>query len=319
VRRSCRVSPPAAALTVLLAAIVSAPAAAVTGTSPGAREQAVVLQLYALDTRLDAAQRRLGSLDDEVVRLERERASLAAEVRAARRTLAGARRVLDAELRSLYEEPQPDALAVVLGASSFQDALDGVDDLQRASSATASVVAQATSASADVVRLGRALAREERALRSLRRGAEADLASLDRARAERTSFLAGLRERDRVAAEHRVRAVEARGRTAETRATTAPSLASIGAVAATGRTIVIVTTGYSLPGTTATGLPVAHGIAAVDPGVIPLGTRFSIPGYGEAVAADTGPAITGTRVDLWFPTQRAALAWGWRTLTVTLR
>jgi 3D (Asp-Asp-Asp) domain-containing protein len=52
--------------------------------------------------------------------------------------------------------------------------------------------------------------------------------------------------------------------------------------------------------------------------VIPLGTRLTIPGYGEAIAADTGPAIRGVRVDLWFPTQRQALAWGWRTLTVTL-
>ena len=80
----------------------------------------------------------------------------------------------------------------------------------------------------------------------------------------------------------------------------------------------VVSTGYALPGTTATGLPVGHGIVAVDPNVIPLGTRMYVPGYGEAVAADTGPAITGVRIDLWFPTQKEALAWGWQTLTVTL-
>ena len=72
----------------------------------------------------------------------------------------------------------------------------------------------------------------------------------------------------------------------------------------------VTATGYSLKGTTATGVGVAYGIVAVDPAVIPLGTRITVPGYGEAVAADTGGAVTGTRIDLWFPTQAEALAWG---------
>ena len=55
-----------------------------------------------------------------------------------------------------------------------------------------------------------------------------------------------------------------------------------------------------------------------DPAVIPLGTRISIPGYGEGVAADTGSAVQGTTIDLWFPTPAQALAWGRRTVTITL-
>ena len=54
-------------------------------------------------------------------------------------------------------------------------------------------------------------------------------------------------------------------------------------------------------GTTATGVPVGWGTVAVDPSVIPLGTRLTIPGYGDGVAADTGPAVQGATVDLWFP------------------
>ena len=77
--------------------------------------------------------------------------------------------------------------------------------------------------------------------------------------------------------------------------------------------------GYSLPGYTASGLPVGHGIVAVDPSVIPLGTRMVVPGYGEAVAADTGSAVRGALIDLWFPTVAAARAWGRRTVTITLR
>jgi len=56
----------------------------------------------------------------------------------------------------------------------------------------------------------------------------------------------------------------------------------------------------------------------VDPSVIPLGTRMTIPGYGEGVAADTGGAIQGATIDLWFPTAADAAAWGRRTVTITL-
>jgi len=54
-------------------------------------------------------------------------------------------------------------------------------------------------------------------------------------------------------------------------------------------------------GITATGVPVDRGIVAVDPSVIPLGTEVYIPGYGYAIAADTGGAIRGNMIDLGYP------------------
>lgn len=48
------------------------------------------------------------------------------------------------------------------------------------------------------------------------------------------------------------------------------------------------------------GAPLAHGMVAVDPTVIPLGTRLYVQGYGPALAADTGSAIIGNRIDLYF-------------------
>jgi len=75
---------------------------------------------------------------------------------------------------------------------------------------------------------------------------------------------------------------------------------------------------YHLPGSTALGVPVRKGVVAVDPRLIPLGTRLHIPGYGQGLAADVGYAIKGRIIDLWFPTTAAARKWGRRTVTITV-
>ena len=51
---------------------------------------------------------------------------------------------------------------------------------------------------------------------------------------------------------------------------------------------------------TATGIPLAKGIAAIDPRYIPYGTRMYVPGYGEALAADTGGGVKGRMIDLGY-------------------
>jgi 3D (Asp-Asp-Asp) domain-containing protein len=75
---------------------------------------------------------------------------------------------------------------------------------------------------------------------------------------------------------------------------------------------------YHLPGKTALGIPVRRGVVAVDPRLIPLGTRLHVPGYGHSIAADVGVAIKGRLIDLWMPSTRAARAWGRRTVRITV-
>ena len=69
-------------------------------------------------------------------------------------------------------------------------------------------------------------------------------------------------------------------------------------------------------GWTALGRRAGYGIVAVDPRIIPLGTRLYIPGYGMAVAGDTGGAIVGLRIDLGFDSYRSAIDFGRRDVTV---
>lgn len=60
-------------------------------------------------------------------------------------------------------------------------------------------------------------------------------------------------------------------------------------------------------GYTANGMKAGYGVAAVDTSVIPLGTKLYVEGYGYCIAADTGGAIKGNRIDLCFDTHWAAL------------
>ncbi|MGD0621879.1 MAG: 3D domain-containing protein [Thermacetogeniaceae bacterium] len=63
---------------------------------------------------------------------------------------------------------------------------------------------------------------------------------------------------------------------------------------------------------TCTGQLVHFGVVAVDPGVIPLGTRLYVEGYGYATAGDTGRAIKGDRIDVFFESERDCDRWGRR-------
>jgi 3D (Asp-Asp-Asp) domain-containing protein len=76
--------------------------------------------------------------------------------------------------------------------------------------------------------------------------------------------------------------------------------------------------GCSGTGMTASGRPAGHGVVAVDPRVIPLGARMYIPGYGHAVAGDTGGAIRGNRIDLGFNSNSQAVQFGRRAVVVYL-
>lgn len=87
------------------------------------------------------------------------------------------------------------------------------------------------------------------------------------------------------------------------------------------RSLVVEATGYTrydegCGDYTATGEYLRRGIIAVDPSIIPMGTRVFIPGYGVAVAADTGGAIRGNKIDLAFDSRSEAFAWGRRTITM---
>jgi uncharacterized protein YabE (DUF348 family) len=101
---------------------------------------------------------------------------------------------------------------------------------------------------------------------------------------------------------------------------------SRGAVS-TGTSFYVTATAYSescngCTGTTATGLNLRANpnlkVIAVDPSIIPLGTKVYVDGYGYAVAADTGGAIKGYRIDLFMPSEVDCYRWGRKKVKITI-
>ena len=216
----------------------TAPSLHARAASLGRTENAVLLELYALESSLARARARAAGLRTQSRALEERATAAKRSARIVRDGLALSRTRVADTVRRIYVEGEADPFAILLGATSVDEALAGLDSLERATD-------------------------QNRRLAS-----------------ELSVTLARLRV--------------AEARLAERRAELAHALAA------------------------ASGLPVGPGVVAVDPTVIPLGTRMFVPGYGAAVAADVGYAVNGAMIDLWFATTDAARAWGRRTVTITL-
>lgn len=86
------------------------------------------------------------------------------------------------------------------------------------------------------------------------------------------------------------------------------------------RVITVVATGYTHTGNrTATGTWPHRGTMAVDRGVVAMGSYGYVPGYGAVHAEDTGGAIRGNRIDLFFETRGQAVSWGRRTVSLYIK
>ena len=280
--------------------------------------------LVVIDGRLSQARAELASFRARAAQVRARRHEVFRELRIARATLHVTQRALARRLQALYEQDDADALALILGSGSLDDALDAIETLDLSAAQDKELIDKARSASKRLARLGRRLAARERELQQLAAARAAAAASLADARAQRLQTIAALRSTSN-AHSAEIAALDARARTLASMTPSSPVSGQVAGApllaASPGggvRSMTVVATGYALPGQTASGRAVGWGAVAVDPSVIPMGSRLSIPGYGLGVAADTGGAIRGARIDLWFPSVAQAHAWGSRVVTITV-
>ena len=298
-------------------------------TGLAAKSHQVLLRLYSLESRLAQSAQRLEALDKRSARLEQAQAAAQSQLTIARESMTAAHSQLGVRLRQLYIEGEVDPLAVLLGAESLDDALAALDGLNRLAEQDQHIIEELTKARAALRTAITRLAARRAELRATLDQAEAAHASLARAQAQQNAYLASLR-RQQDLNRSQISELSAQAATSEQRSEDISASGGNegggsgggapppGPPPQSGSKVTVSSTGYCLRGTTATGIPVGWGVIAVDPSFIPLGTRMFVPGYGEGVAADTGSAVKGAVIDLWFPTCAQALQWGGRTVTITL-
>jgi 3D (Asp-Asp-Asp) domain-containing protein len=333
-------------LLVVLALALPVAHAGPTAAAIGTHEQAALQSLFATDAALararaqaDAAQARLVRARDDLHAVRQQLDVAVANQRAPQRALA-------ARLNEIYRTHPLDTLGVLLASRSWSQASASLDLLNRLSRQDSLLVRSARQWRTALKGRSRTLRAAEGRARDVQGAWEARAATLGRADQAQRALLARFRREHvralaALAAAARRAVVRSRtivrpephggGSTAApatapvtTAASTAPAATTAPAPApkapslAPGTTLSVTSTAYSLPGHTASGLPVGVGICATDPRVIPLGTRFDVPGYGSCVAADTGSSVVGADIDIWMPNAQAAV-YGTQTITITFR
>jgi peptidoglycan hydrolase CwlO-like protein len=298
-----------------------------------------LLDLYGLESQLRSAERRVESLRARIAELERREESARRQLELAREAEAHAQEALADRVRALYVEGNPDPVAVILGASSLDGIIDAIDSVNRVAEHDTRIIEQVKRTRGELRDALGELARRQEELQALARDAEAARSRLARSTEERAAYLASLEQQRALnageiesllarAADAEARAAEltaaapheASGPAADQPSSPQPSPSPTGADVSPepGRQVAVSATKYCLTGTTATGIPVQHGVIATDPAYIPLGTRMFVPGYGEGVAADTGGAVLGWTIDLWVASCAEANAYGRQTVTITI-
>jgi 3D (Asp-Asp-Asp) domain-containing protein/peptidoglycan hydrolase CwlO-like protein len=292
--------------------------------SLAARFQSALLELYSLQTRLAQAEKRISALEARSAEVKAQRESARKTLDVARTSFETAQTQLAARLRQLYVEGDVDPLAVILGAESLDEIVSALDGLNRMATQDKEIVAQLAHAKVALRAASARLADREAELEDLLADARATRTALAAARDARAAYLAGLRRQQQLnqnqiaeltaqASAASDQSADLTGGAGETGGTEVPP-----APPAHGTKMTVSSTGYCLKGNTATGVPTSPGVVAVDPAVIPLGTHMYVPGYGEGVAADTGSAVKGRTIDVWFESCAKAIAWGRKTVTITL-
>lgn len=339
-----------AAMLLAGALLPPAPARAVTATASAQQAyDAAVVDLLVLEQKLASAQARLKGAQAEAARLQTDLASAQTTEGRAAADLAQLEEQRSERLRSLYKSRQAGWLEVLAQSGDLTQLLDRMflfERIVRQETNLAGHVAEAQAAAAEATdRLQGARAAQQATIAEL----TAREAELRDARSQQEELTARLGTRlaeakaEAAAARQRMEELnqQARGSggsgasgggssggssgggggSSDDSGGSVPSGGGGGGSAGErpqGRQLTVKATAYALPGTTATGVHVRYGIVAVDPRVIPLGTRLWIPGYGEGLAADTGGAIKGNRIDVWLPSETQALDWGIKTITITI-
>jgi 3D (Asp-Asp-Asp) domain-containing protein len=272
-----------------------------------------VREVVTLDSEIDSVNAHLGALERKSEELQAEIGAIDEEVAFKRKRLTAKRHALAQRARNIYVNGRSSTVVMLLASDDVSEFVKRTDYVNKINERDTELV----------VSIKQEAAKLDARLSDLKtRKLEVDdVASEQRSR--RSSLVSARADREKVIASAGEQApvVEQQSAGVETKMSQLNPPAAAGH--RTGRFLTMSATGYSpqepgLNDGTASGMKAQRGVVAVDPGVIPLGTRVNVEGYGDAIAADTGSAIKGYRIDLCFDTLAECRSFGRRTVKVEI-
>lgn len=333
-----------AILLVLIASLISlfiitSALASPAGGAPdtGSQIDALENQSADLDNSYNQALQELVAVDSEVERQDSEiqavhdrsieiTASIAAQeqnLADLQERLAERQGTLEKRITSSYKSDDMGYLEVVMGAGDFSDFLSRVDMVNKIAGEDQKLIDDYKETQREVEAELGSLAAKRDELKALEDSLTASAQELLDAQMKQQSYVASL-ESQMSANQGQLDQLRAEAAQIESNMSSMQSQADQSGEGgggtpppAGGTSFSVTATAYCLTGRTATGMPAGPGVIAVDPSVIPLGSRVYVSGYGNAIAADTGGAIHGNKIDVWLPCNDT-YSWGVRTVTVTI-
>ncbi|MBN1289685.1 MAG: hypothetical protein JXA49_08630 [Actinobacteria bacterium] len=253
----------------------------------------------------------MSSLKTESASLEEEIAGTHEKLESMRGEVAEGKGRLNSRVREMYMNGRTSTLEVFLTSEDFDEFMVQHDYAEMVAANDSKLLKEVKSRSEELDRTLAGLKSKKSEAKNL----------LDNLETEKAALQKRKNERERVLAQAGSKRNEIESKSSQAKALIEEINPADSEPPPPGKEIVMVATAYSpeepgLSDTTATGLKAQKGVVAVDPSFIPLGTRVHVEGYGYAIAADTGGAIKGNRIDLCYNTLGEALAFGRRKVKV---
>jgi 3D (Asp-Asp-Asp) domain-containing protein/predicted nucleic acid-binding Zn-ribbon protein len=277
----------------------------------------LVRDVVAADHEIEAVSARLTGLSQQSAELRERLSTTQAEVAANRKRLTAKREALTQRVRRIYVNGKASNIEVLFSSADFSDFMERADMMKKVTSQDARLIAGVRSESRRLAESVSELQSRKAEVDGLRRELASRKSQLEQARAQKQALIAKAGEA-RPAVVSQSQQIESKIRQLNPSSPVTPPNGKH-----SGRYVTMVATAYcplepGLSYGTATGMRAQHGVVAVDPRFMPLGTRVYIEGYGYAVAGDTGSAIKGNRIDLCFDTLEECYVFGWRVITVEI-
>lgn len=289
-------------------------------------------KVSALDNEINGVLKKIDNNKKDMNKLANEMKNSELQLKSTENKLNNQQDLLKKRVRAMYMNGKSSYLQIVFSSKSFSDLLSNVNTVTSVMNFDNNILSNVEKEKKNILVQKENLSYANKQLQALKTSNESTLSKLNNDIKQEKTLLASATEKEKQLIDKQKAEEEAAARAKQlaaqkvatannTRNTLNVSL--FGGPAPVGKTISVVATAYSDNGCTSTGPhtsrnPGGYSTIAVDPRVIPLNSKVYVQGYGYAIAADTGGAIIGNRIDVFFPSDAECESWGVRTVSVTI-